>query len=421
MQDENQALIPGPGNDERKRTMRAEQGCLTQVKKGIPIFLALLGISIAFVALAGGLIAHFTGFFDYQQAVDQYRKGNYKEALEYCTSAVDKNPRYAMAYLLRGTIYLTTENMDKAMPDLNRAIELNPGFAPAYDLRGVCSLRDNKPEGAIKDFNRALELNPDFAQSYFNRGVAFSRMADYEKALADLKTAEEKGFRETRLYAVRSEIYRDTGKTGDGNEEIEKALRADPNNAALYVQRGTNYGKAGEYEKAAKDFDKALDLGFKNDSLYRNRSAIFWREGKLDKAAEDVKSAMEYKPDEIYLGIWRYILETRRGKDAKDELKEVMKSFGKKDWPEPVALMLLGEISREQCLKEAKSKNARLENEQKCEAYFYIAEDCIIKGEKKEAAEYLRKCLNTGVKNFYEYDLAGAELKHLEESREPAK
>ncbi len=413
MQDENRALIPGPFDDKNRSTLGAEQGCMTQIKKGIPIFLALLALSIVFVGVAGGLLAHFTGYFDYQHALDQYDKKDYEEAIEYCTSAVEKNPRYEMAYMLRGSCYLSMGNEEKAMVDFNRAIELKPDMPGAYDLRGLCNLRSNKAEEAIKDFDRAINLAPKFATSYFNRGITYSRLGNSDNAMKDLQEAEKLGFKGTELYAILSEIYFENGNPEKGMEEINKAIRDNPNDPQIYVQRASNYGKMGEYEKADKDFDKALEMGFKNEAFFRNRGATFWRRGNLEGASIDIKAAMEYQPDELYLGIWRYILEARMGKDAKEELVESLKKFGKHDWPEPVALMLMGEISRQECLKKAENNNARLDREQKCEAYFYIAQDCLIKDEKKEAEDYFRKCVSTGVKNFYEYDLAGIELKRF--------
>lgn len=415
MQDDNHALIPGPQDERDRNVPGAEQGCMTQIKRGIPILLALLAISIVFVAVIAGLFAHFTGYFDYQQATDQYNKKNYKEAIEYCTSAIEKNPGYEMAYMLRGSSYMNMDNTEKAMADFNRTIEIRDNLPGAYDLRGVCNLRSNKIEEALKDFDRAISLDPNYAPSYFNRGITYSRLGDSVNAMKDLKEAENKGFRENELYAVLSEVYFENGEFKKGMEELDKAIGSSPDNAVIYVQRATNYGKAGEYEKADKDFRKAAELGLDNDVLHRNWGSIYWRQGKIAEASEEIKSALKYKPDELYLGIWLYILEARQGKDAKEILVESMKKFGKHDWPEPVALMLSGEMTEEECLKKAENTNPRLDNEQKCEAYFYIAQNNIIKGKKKEAADYLKKCIATGVKNFYEYDLSGSELKLLEE------
>ena len=413
MQDDNHALIPGPENDRERQVPGAEQGCMTQIKKGIPVFLALLAMSIVFVGVTAGLIAHFSGFFDYQQAVDQFKKKNYKETVEYCTSAIDKNTKYEMAYMLRGTAYMSMGNLEKAMADFNRTIELKADIPGAYNLRGVCCLRTNKIEEAFKDFERAIQLEPNYAQSYFNRGITYSRLGDQTNALKDLNTAENLGLKEAELYAVRSDIYYEMGEPEKAMEEIDKALGITPNDAQIYVQRATYYGKAGEYEKAEKDFDKALEMGCKNESIYRNRGSIFWRQGNMEGASKEIKTALGYKSDELYLGIWLYILEARQGKDAKEELVESLKKFGKHDWPEPVALMLMGEMTQEECLKKAENSNSRLDREQKCEAYFYIAQDCLIKRQKKEAENYLKKCISTGVKNFYEYDLAKSELSRL--------
>jgi lipoprotein NlpI len=74
-------------------------------------------------------------------------------------------------------------------------------------------------------------------------------------------------------------------------------------------------------------------------------------------------------------------------------------------------------LSEEGFIKAADSKDGKLDKEQHCEAYFYIGTMSLIEGKKEKARQCFQKCLETGVKQFFEYRSAEAELRMLEESK----
>jgi tetratricopeptide (TPR) repeat protein len=55
-------------------------------------------------------------------------KGNNDEAIKDCTEAIRLNPRYALAYLVRGRAYDNKGVHDAALWDRSRAIALDPSL-----------------------------------------------------------------------------------------------------------------------------------------------------------------------------------------------------------------------------------------------------------------------------------------------------
>jgi tetratricopeptide (TPR) repeat protein len=62
-----------------------------------------------------------------------------------------------------------------ALADYNKAIELNPRFAEAYNNRGNLKQDEGDTEDAFADYQRAIKLKPDFGVAYYNRGYSACR------------------------------------------------------------------------------------------------------------------------------------------------------------------------------------------------------------------------------------------------------
>ena len=76
--------------------------------------------------------------------------------------------------------------------------------------------------------------------------------------------------------------------------------------------------------------------------------------------------------------------------------------------------LLTGDLSENDFLKAAGIGDEKQARNQKCEAYFYAGTVRLLDGDKSTATDYFKKCLETGVKDYYEYQSAAAELALLQ-------
>ena len=83
------------------------------------------------------------------------------------------------------------------------------------------------------------------------------------------------------------------------------------------------------------------------------------------------------------------------------------------DWSAKVGQFLASQLAEGAFLNAATNPDPQTDREQHCEAWFYAGSKRLIAGDKTTAAADFQKCLDTGVKNFEEYESAGAELKLL--------
>ncbi|KAG2463682.1 F10A1 protein, partial [Polypterus senegalus] len=79
--------------------------------------------------------------------------------------------------------------LQKALDLFSEAIKLNPRLAILYAKRASVYIRMQKPNAAIRDCDRAISINPDSAQPYKWRGKAHRLLGHWEEAAKDLATA----------------------------------------------------------------------------------------------------------------------------------------------------------------------------------------------------------------------------------------
>lgn len=107
---------------------------------------------------------------------------NYREALEYCLSAMGAAPNDHRAYSLYGSVCLTVNFFDEALAALSRAIQLNPSDADARVNRASTFINFNWPDLAIEDLEYVLARNSQDPEALWNRAKVHLFLAEYDDA-----------------------------------------------------------------------------------------------------------------------------------------------------------------------------------------------------------------------------------------------
>ncbi len=134
---------------------------------------------------------------DYDGAISDYQtaiklKPDYRKAKEQLQKA--EKEKSAKAVNSAGFSEEITQDLDKA-------IELNPDFDEAYLLRAEEKRKLKDFSGAISDFSKAINLNPNNAKAYHERAkIKYYNMQKTEEACADWKKASELGHSAAKLW-----------------------------------------------------------------------------------------------------------------------------------------------------------------------------------------------------------------------------
>lgn len=117
--------------------------------------------------------------------------GKYKQAIEYYTAALQRNPNFAFVYFNRGYAKDKLGDVKGAIEDYDNAIRLNPDNAGIYNNRGYSKNKLGDYESAIEDYDNAIRLNSEDVDFYNNRGRAKKALGKHKDAEEDFDKAKE--------------------------------------------------------------------------------------------------------------------------------------------------------------------------------------------------------------------------------------
>jgi lipoprotein NlpI len=119
----------------------------------------------------------------------------------------------------RAVAYSSLDRADEGLADLGRALEADPNYARAYVVRGEIYSYVGKQERALADFARALQLDAK-SNLFMSRGRAYFYQGDYRAAQADFKRVAEQESKEQQLHALIWLYFATRRLGGDASAEI---------------------------------------------------------------------------------------------------------------------------------------------------------------------------------------------------------
>ena len=226
------------------------------------------------------------------EAYNLYRQGRYygdkvseegiKKALPFFQHAIEKDPRFALAYAGMADTYVAAadafiaprEAFSKAKEAALKAIELDDSLAEAHASLGLVHYHyDWDWAAAEKEFKRALVLNPQSAWSY-------------------------------TLY---SQFLGGMGRVDEANEQGRRALELDPLSVTARWCLGWAFLSAGRSDEAIEQLAKAMELDPSSAWARTFLGRAYLSKGMQQRAIEELETARRDEPDDVFvLGLLGY-------------------------------------------------------------------------------------------------------------------
>lgn len=167
----------------------------------------------------------------YKARGDVYAKpgGQQPKGIKDYTEAIRLRPDYAEAYVARGYTLATFKSnpvsRERALKDFATAMRLDPDNPRIYERRAGAYLSWDEDDLSMQDINRAIRLYPAFREAYFLRAHIFVRKKDYDSATAEYSKALR--FRltydafpaDSDIYLFRALAYEKNGDIDRGNAD----------------------------------------------------------------------------------------------------------------------------------------------------------------------------------------------------------
>ena len=213
--------------------------------------------------LQGGGPSSYDWYVAVEQGLTKLKSGNYKEAIEEYTTAINYARRFpgnSVSYNHRGLAYWKLGNNRKAISDFKKAIALDPEQVVSYTNRGRAYVTLKEYQKAIDDYSAAIDLDPGNAAAYASRANVYWVLENLQAAADDCSTALRLSPELTATYYVRGNVYRELGRYQNAIIDYSQVIHRNPEYTKAYNYQGYAYNKLDKIDESCADFEKACEL-----------------------------------------------------------------------------------------------------------------------------------------------------------------
>ncbi len=203
-------------------------------------------------------------------AYEAYLKGRYfwnkrtpaafKTSVDYFSQAVDKDPRFALAYAGLADAYglsteyhaaPATETYDRAKSAVLKALEIDPDLPEArISLAYIHQFYEWNLAAAERQYRRVLAVNPSYSTGHQWYAEYLSAMGRHEEALAEIRKALAVDPLSLIVNSVEANILYMAGEYDRALAKAREVVAMDPNFPEVYEYLKRSYDQKGQYREA---------------------------------------------------------------------------------------------------------------------------------------------------------------------------
>lgn len=171
------------------------------------------------------------------------KEGNKEKAAEYISMGRKAYPEDNSLLVLELEGFLQSGKNDEALANLDAGITNDPKNAVLYFARGTVYENLKNQEKAVADYKKAIEINPEYYDASFNLGAYY-----FNSGADKINESNKLPLNETKKYdALKAEAKKDFEAAVP---HIENAHRIKPGDGATGEMLINLYTQTGQYDKA---------------------------------------------------------------------------------------------------------------------------------------------------------------------------
>jgi tetratricopeptide (TPR) repeat protein len=255
--------------------------------------------------------------------------GNYKDAINQFTKAIDIQPDYSNAYLARAAAYEKLDMLKEASEDYDRASTFESNNTDVFYQAARLSyllgeyqeaiekadasilLKKTNPDGyvikakslmALARYEEALETSNsaltlmETAENFYLRGLINVELGRFGPAEEDFLKTVGKDPRYVNAYIALAELRLGLDKTAFALSHVNRAIELDPNNREAYLVRSKIYIKQMDYPKAIDDISKNIRMNPEDEEMYYIRGCYYQEFTQHTNAINDFTKVLMINP-----------------------------------------------------------------------------------------------------------------------------
>ena len=156
----------------------------------------------------------------YRMGVSYLFLGKLGQAENACQQALQLDPKYSPAYMVRGMVKINEKHYQDATIDFTKAVDLAPDNPFYHRQLGIALYDSGKVAMAGEQFDLALQSDPRDADGYYWRAKSLQAQGEKEKAIADLNVVIELEPDYADAYTELARIYSEVGQASQAAEVL---------------------------------------------------------------------------------------------------------------------------------------------------------------------------------------------------------
>lgn len=197
----------------------------------------------------------------FNKALQLQIEGKLSEAQNLYLKLINENFYNDKLFYFAGTLFLQTNEYEKAIKFLDKSIKLNPNVPEAYSNKGIALTKIEKFEESIENYNTAINLKKDFVDAYLNKGISLRIIKKYKESINCFETCVKLKPKEPKIYNNLGNVYEEIKNYNNALKCYSKALQLNKNFREAYANRGRIFANFNHHELAIDDFEKTLKDG----------------------------------------------------------------------------------------------------------------------------------------------------------------
>lgn len=232
------------------------------------------------------------------KGINHFFLTEYDSAKKYLDSAliVYENDRVddAEFHYYRGKLMFVGKSYKTALEESNVALEVNPKYYDAMILK--CEIRFAQKEWAyaLRDLNETIKALPENLKDnelYKKRAKTKFELKDYKGAVQDWSIYIDNNNKDEEAYISRAMARININDFTNAVVDLDEAIKMNPKNCVSWCYRGLAKGSNKQVVEGIKDLDQSIKLKFDYSTAYINRAALKMAAKDKRGACDDLQKA----------------------------------------------------------------------------------------------------------------------------------
>jgi len=227
-----------------------------------------------------------------------YKSGEYSEALNAFTQALESSPVFIAAYFYRAKTLRKLEKYESSVKDYQTYIQHFPSHFFAHFNLGLLRLKQDDYTQAVASFNQASQLAPGRKKSkaLLFLGRAYQKMG--KEYFAQAQQAYQTSIRvfpgniKPRM-AMASLLPQTEQGYSEALEIYQQVIQLKPNHAPAHFSMAVIYGEQGKTLDALRAYTRAIEFNPSHSAARYNLGLIFLQQNKWQLAADQFHAVIK--------------------------------------------------------------------------------------------------------------------------------